>query len=475
MKLFPPKLFNDMIYKFTWGVIKQITYLLSGSTTPTPSNATGGYICPLGHYCLAGAFREEKCQPGTYAPVLGLGQCWPCRAGYTCTGYGTIIPSACPTGHYCENGTATSTGEPCPVGTYQPLQNRTSLSDCVPCPPGQFCNATGRDAPAGPCDAGFLCTGGATSSKPDDSKNYPCPVGHYCEIGTKNATKCPPGTLNKFAQGISRNSCLPCDPGMFCEKPGLYAPSGKCLQGYYCPDNVEIIYSEPSSFPCPRGYYCLNGTSVPKGCPPGSYQPAAGSWSCRTCPAGKFCPGNTSDPLPCPPHSYCLNGTIVPTYCPNGTFTYQNVTGLYDPTQCTPCTRGSYCQRGIIAGNCSGGYICYRGSPDPLPANGLHGIICPLGYYCPPGTTEKLKCPKGLVISQPGKSSINDCQRCPAGFICTDDNTVPQPCERGFYCPYNLTRQACRIGTYNNETHQKDEAACRTCPPRFWCRKQGMT
>ena len=48
----------------------------------------------------------------------------------------------------------------------------------------------------------------------------------------------------------------------------------------------------------------------------------------ETCPAGSYCPLGTSND-----NEYL---------CPAGTFS--NTTGLWNETQCTPCTPGYYCQ-----------------------------------------------------------------------------------------------------------------------------------
>ena len=301
-----------------------------------------------------------------------------------------------------------------------------------------------------------------------------CPVGRYCKNGTLNATLCPEGTLRKFPGARFVNDCAPCDPGKYCATPGLSVATGDCYRGYYCPAFAKIKLEKPGAYACPRGFYCDYGTSVPRGCPPGAYQTADGSWYCIPCPAGRFCPGNTSDPLLCPAHHYCPNNTIAPPTCPNGTYTKISLTGLAANDSCNPCPKGVYCQNGVLAGNCSGGYLCLTGSTIPTPTDTKQGIICPIGYYCPEGALEKQKCPKGLVIGKEGSSSIKDCQRCPAGFICTVDSTVPQPCERGYYCPYNMTRQPCRGGTYNNDTKASDESFCMSCPAGYWCKGEGM-
>ena len=43
------------------------------------------------------------------------------------------------------------------------------------------------------------------------------------------------------------------------------------------------------------GHYCPNGTAHPLGCPPGSYAATSGLDACIACPAGYFCPLNSTD------------------------------------------------------------------------------------------------------------------------------------------------------------------------------------
>ena len=57
--------------------------------------------------------------------------------------YGDI----CPVGHYCPANT--SDPYPCPAGTYQPAQQRTNETACLPCEPGMYCNETGAENMAG--------------------------------------------------------------------------------------------------------------------------------------------------------------------------------------------------------------------------------------------------------------------------------------------------------------------------------------
>lgn len=89
------------------------------------------------------------------------------------------------------------------------------------------------------------------------------------------------------------------------------------------------------------------------------------------------------------------------------------------------------------------------------------------------GALQTQQCPLGKVIARNGSDSQQDCKGCPAGFTCTLTHNVPQPCERGYYCPFNKTRMPCRVGTYNNKTKATDEKFCLSCPAGYWCAKEG--
>ncbi len=60
----------------------------------------------------------------------------------------------CPPGSYCPQGT----DEPieCPEGTYNPDSGRMSVSDCLNCTGGYYCDATGKNLTM--CDSGSVST-----------------------------------------------------------------------------------------------------------------------------------------------------------------------------------------------------------------------------------------------------------------------------------------------------------------------------
>lgn len=63
-----------------------------------------------------------------------------------------------------------------------------SLESCPLCDPGQYCDAPGLLQPRAPCDPGYICILGATSSSPTDGVTGSlCPAGGYCVLGTKSS------------------------------------------------------------------------------------------------------------------------------------------------------------------------------------------------------------------------------------------------------------------------------------------------
>lgn len=83
---------------------------------------------------------------------------------------------------------------------------------------------------------------------------------------------------------------------------------------------------------------------------------------------------------------------------------------------------------GMISGECSAGHYCKSGAKDDLPtavtnftscaANDECAGLCPVGNYCPFGTELPVPCPEHFYRNSTGAASANDCEACPAGYIC---------------------------------------------------------
>lgn len=123
---------------------------------PNTGNETGvGGVCPVGHYCPTGTTVPLPCAAGAFSNVTGLSTCHQCPAGYYCLlGADNYVGTPCDPGYYCPAGTTSATQYPCPAGTFYNLTMATSVSDCLPCPGGEFCATPGLSAPTGKCSPG---------------------------------------------------------------------------------------------------------------------------------------------------------------------------------------------------------------------------------------------------------------------------------------------------------------------------------
>jgi hypothetical protein len=119
-----------------------------------------------------------------------------------------------------------------------------SNNSCPPCGPGTFSSIVDAES-CSLCPAGSLITNFATSCDA-------CSPGSFSPTaGSLNCTLCPSGT---FASAPRSSSCQ------------------RCPAGHYCPANT----SSWARLNCGRGFYCPEGSGVPKPCP---YQvPPSGGW-----------------------------------------------------------------------------------------------------------------------------------------------------------------------------------------------------
>lgn len=131
----------------------------------------------------------------------------------------------CPAGYFCPAGTGGANSFPCPAGTYNTLQSRMMVSECLNCPAGYYCAAASASAGVA-CPAGYYCPAGTGDYRVNPCpagthgngatgfSNYTdcvtCPVGAYCRQASATPTWCPAGTYNPNTGGVSLLSCLLC-------------------------------------------------------------------------------------------------------------------------------------------------------------------------------------------------------------------------------------------------------------------------
>ncbi|ESP01228.1 hypothetical protein LOTGIDRAFT_111611 [Lottia gigantea] len=237
--------------------------------------------------------------------------------------------------------------------------------------------------------------------------------------------------------------------GYYCDGLGLVQVTNPCDEGYYCPEGQTT--AAPVAFICPQGFNCPTGSDQPIMCPRGFYQFSTGMGTCDQCPSRFYCDpyelGNTTgiiNPVDCPVGHYCplSTGYKYTNPCPPGTFS--NTPGFESSgkyaNECIPCDPGYYCpSQGLIKpyAECTAGYYCEVGSPEPAPVGQSYGYLCPVGHYCPQGTPVPVPCSKGTYQPQQGAGNKSeDCIECPPGYYCQGQgNTNPTGlCDPGFFC-----------------------------------------
>ncbi|NXG34457.1 AB24G protein, partial [Dromaius novaehollandiae] len=135
----------------------------------------------------------------------------------------------CPPGHYCPAGAPLPLQ--CPPGTWSDSEGGRNLQECQPCPGGYYCNSSGLRAPSGRCSPGYYCVTRAQTPTPTDGlSGAPCPIRHFCPLGSRSPAPCPAGSYMPQARG---EECLACPEGEYCvpgEKPQP-CPQGELRMG----------------------------------------------------------------------------------------------------------------------------------------------------------------------------------------------------------------------------------------------------
>jgi hypothetical protein len=87
--------------------------------------------CPRGTFC-PGKFNTNYtlCPSGTYQPRSGQAECARCPVGFCCPEEGMHVPRICPRGKVCESTGIIIADVPCPMGHWCPEGTATSSTTC---------------------------------------------------------------------------------------------------------------------------------------------------------------------------------------------------------------------------------------------------------------------------------------------------------------------------------------------------------
>ena len=237
-------------------------------------------------------------------------------------------------------------GDDCPEGYYCPLGTSVKYPTTF-CAAGEYCplNSVGVTACVAetyqnaPRQAACRqCPAGYTCATGATAfAASPCTAGNYCPAGSSVVTQCPMGTYSNGAKRGALTDCIDCDPGSYCDTLGQTAVTGNCTAGYFC--------TLKSTEAAPAVYSALTG---------------------GPCTIGNYCPVGSTIELSCPPKKYCSTVNLV-----------------------------------ADEGDCDAGYYCVGGAttnqPTDLSTHG--GEVCPMGSYCPAGTSSPIPCPPGRFNS----------------------------------------------------------------------------
>ena len=88
------------------------------------------------------------------------------------------------------------------------------------------------------------------------------------------------------------------------------------------------------------------------------------------------------------------------------------------------------------------------------------GRPCPVGHFCPTGTTSPDPCPSGTFANTTGGRMLSDCLDCTPGMYC-ENQQLSQPtgyCSAGYYCSLKAKTST-----------PSDGITGRNCTPGHYC------
>ncbi|XP_044928344.1 SCO-spondin isoform X2 [Mustela putorius furo] len=499
-------------------------YCPGGAWMPRPISGPWGDLGPVGHICPEGSLEASRQPDGQHNnrsgdEVTHQERCihamagGPCPPGHFCP-LGTGVPLPCPVGTFSDRGAKGLTEQDSHLACDQQRKDRevagqnegrmllSMASECLSCPPGHFCGASGLTAPSGPCSPGYFCLERASSPIPAGHSHQggPCPRGHFCPSGTSHPQPCPPGSYSNLT---GQASCFPCPAGYYCPENITTYSGHPCPAGFYCPRGTKYA----TQYPCPRGYYNPDpltqslDSCLP--CPPGHYCGQENlTQASGPCDAGWFCVSAAWTSRPFDLDNYTSTNCLCPATatggkCPSGSFCPE---GTPEPIPCLP---GSFCATSGLStpsGPCQAGYFCAEGAVSPAPEDGLTGAPCPPGTFCPAASHRPTPCPVGTFSSLPEQTMPSACQvcprsfyckeaglqapsgQCPAGYYC-DSSAGPiqdfhlYPCPQGYFCPLGTavaTLHRCPVGTYGSRRGLRSITECQLCPAGKFCALAGL-
>jgi len=225
--------------------------------------------------------------------------------------------------------------------------------------------------------------------------------------------------------------------------------------------------------------YTTSMNGVKNICPSGTYGINDGQEYCLTCTEGFYCGEGTILPKECGDSSkFCPSGSILPQTVSPGYYSIgSSITTKRTGQVIAP--RGHYARNGELF-KCTGTF----GSREGLDHPNCDGP-CSAGFFCPAGSTEfkQYPCNKPNKFCPEGSKSPFDVDD---GFYTTDIKDVNQTaiqegeyehqkvngrqfeCEIGYWCKMGI-RYPCPRGSYGNKSRETNPLCAGKCSQGYWC------
>ena len=422
----------------------------SQACLPCPAGSWGGFY---------EAFKPEDCvdcKDEQYFDSDNKVKTRPAPPGFYCPA-GSASPTRhkCPPGYFCSAGIK----NPCPSGTFNAAEKKTSQGDCLPCAPGQFQGNNASQAclrcPAGKYGDQRNATSLLTGCKDCGAGRFGSGEG-ASEIA--QCTDCPFGRYGTILNATRLDDCSICEPGRFGNSSGASDPSGcricKAGQGYT--DQAGQAACKPS--------FCLAGTY---GDESQGTATATGKPNCTKCPQGRFSPATG------------LTGASQCTPCPPGQ--WGNETGAKSRSQCSRCPAGRHGDATSASGSVSAA-VCKECEPGRFSGSGAASCslcpektfgstsglsnascsgTCPAGWYCPRGTITPKPC-SPFTFAADVVTKDTTCSACPAHAHCAGGNSVVN--RPGFYPLYDSPDDLALCANSDNHNCFQACLSAEACP-----------
>jgi len=73
---------------------------------------------------------------------------------------------------------------------------------------------------------------------------------------------------------------------------------------------------------------------------------------------------------------------------------------------------------------CDAGYVCVSHANSSTPEDGQTGYECLPGFYCPRGSAQGIKCPRGTFSNRFGLENVTECRACTPGMYCQTEGKL---------------------------------------------------